>query len=262
MMKHISVLLFFLFSGGVIYSQDYQLLLTLTCSGKFTTDPIGNSYIYNKGDITKYNKEGYETARYSTREFGDITYVDASNPLKVLVVFREFSKAVVLDASLAANATIDLTFPGIPYVNVICSSRETGYWITDPVMKQIRKINDQLSIVADGTPYRQVTVSEIDPMYLVDSGDWIVLVARGYGLLVFDRFGTYYKTVQVIPDAPVQASGDEILFKEGTGMVKISIRTGKTDKFLLPENHTDDVCRVEGNRIFIKSMNTLKIYGY
>ncbi len=238
------------------------MLLTITCTGNFTTDPIGNSYIYSKGDITKYNKEGFETARYSTRDFGDITYVDATNPMKILVVFKEFSKAVVLDASLAPNATIDLSFPGIPYVNVICSSREQGYWITDPVMKQIRKINDQLSIIADGTPYRQVTSSEIDGIYLVDSGDWIVLVARGYGLMVFDRFGTYFKTIQMLPDMPVQANGDDILYKENNGMVKISIRTGKISRFLLPENHLNDACRVEGNRIFIKTLNTLKIYSY
>ena len=262
-MKKLLLVLLLLVHQSYVYSQDYKLLLTISCNaGKFTTDPLGNSYVYQKGDITKYNTDGYESARYSTREFGDITYVDATNPLKILVLFREFSKAVILDASLAPSSEFNLSFPGIPYINVICSSREEGYWIADPVAKQLRKINDQLSVVADGTPYRQVTVSEIEVLYMVDSGNWLVMVAKGYGALIFDRFGTYYKTYSMVPDVPIQANGDEILYKENNGMVKIDIRTGKVSNFLLPENHIDDAGRVEGNRIFLKTLNSLKIYSY
>jgi len=246
-----------------VAGQDYQLVYTIPFNyGKFTTDPIGNCYIYSKGDITKFNPDGLETARYSSRDFGDISFVDATNALKIVVVFKEFSKAVILDAALAPQATIDLSFPGIPYVNVICSSRESGYWIVDPIGKQIRKLNDQLSIVIDGTPFRQVSGSEIEPLILIDSGNWLVLNTNGNGLLIFDRFGTYYKTIMDVPPVQFQANGHDLLYKDGTGMVKIDIRSGKTDRFLLPENKEDDRCRVEGNRIFIKSLNTLKIYTY
>lgn len=261
-MKNLLAVFFFL-SVNTLPAQDYVLLHTIPFAfGNFTTDPLGNCYIFSKGDISKFNTDGIETARYSSREFGDITYVDATNSLKVLVVFKDFSKAVVLDASLAPQATVDLSFPDIPFVNVICTSRESGFWIVDPVAKQIRKINDQLTIVQEGTPFRQISVNEMEANYMTDSGDWLIVNATGYGLLVFDRFGTYFKTIPDIYDVLFQASGDDLLFKASNGMMKQDIRTGKTDHFLLPENNLTDLCRVEGNRIFLKSQNTLKIYSY
>jgi len=262
-MKSQLIFLFLLFFSAQLPAQEYKLLVTIPCTGgTFTTDPLGNCYIFIKGDIFKFNTDGLETARFSSREYGDISYVDASNPLKILVVFKEFSTAVVLDASLSPHATIDLSFPGIPYVNVICTSREDGYWIVDPVAKQVRKINDQLAIVLDGTPFRQVSDNEIESLYLVDSGNWLVMNKTGFGVLIFDRFGTYYKTINDIPAVPVQAMGHEIMYKEKSGMMKLDITTGKTDHFLLPENSQEDACRVEGNRIFLKSTNSLKIYSY
>ncbi len=83
-----------------------------------------------------------------------------------------------------------------------------------------------------------------------------------YGVLIFDRFGTYFKTIPGIPVTRIQASGHELLYKENTGMVKMDLRTGATDKFLLPENGEGDYSRVEGNRIFLKTQNLLKIYTY
>ena len=263
-MKSVFLALSFLLVSANIHAQEYKLVHTVSCSAdaSFTTDPIGNFYIYIKGDITKFNSDGIETARYSSREYGDISYVDATNSLKVLVVFKEFSKAILLDAALSPQATMDLSFPGIPYVNFICTSRESGYWIVDPVSKQIRKINDQLAIVLDGTPFRQVSSHEMEPFQLTDSGNWLIMNTTGFGLLVFDRFGTYYKTIQDIPAIPVQASGHELLYKVNDAMIKLDIRTGQSNHFLLPENKEDDICRVEGNHIFLKSQNLLKIYSY
>ncbi|MDQ3049517.1 MAG: hypothetical protein M3Q95_01385 [Bacteroidota bacterium] len=262
-MKFITLVLScFLVSFGLT-AQNYNLVLSIPIEGSdFTTDPLGNCYIYSKGDVTKFNTDGIETGRFSTREFGDISLVDATNPLKILIVFREFSTAIVLDASLSPQATIDLSFPGVPYVNVIATSREDGYWIVDPVAKQIKKINDQLAIVSDGTPFRQVSSEEIEAKYLVDSGDWLIIQGGTYGVLIFDRFGTYFKTIPGIPVTRIQASGHELLYKENTGMVKMDLRTGATDKFLLPENGEGDYSRVEGNRIFLKTQNLLKIYTY
>ena len=262
-MKNFCILLVLLCIPVCLMGQDYKLKLTLSVSAaNFTTDPIGNLYVYDKGDITKYNVDGREIARFSTREFGNITYLDASNPLKVVAIFKEFSKAIILDASLAEQARIELSFPGIPFVNVICSSREQGYWIVDPVAKQIKKMNDQLQITQEGTPLRQITDQEMSPDFMIDSGNWLVVHADGYGLMVFDRFGTYYKTIAVQPPGIIQAAGHDILFKDKTGMVKVDIKTGKIDHFLLPDNNPDDLARVEGNRIFIKTENSIKIFTY
>lgn len=259
---YISILLL-IFQITITTAQNYtQTAEIQNFEGNFTTDPLGNVYLFSKGDITKFSPEGIETGRFSTREFGDITHIDATNPMKVLVVYADFSKAIVLDASLGKNAVIDLSFLNVQPVKVICSSRENGYWLYDPVDTRLERITDQLEVAIEGTPFRQISTEQIAPLYLYDSGNWLIMSASNFGFLIFDRFGTYYKTIDQLSDARFQANGDEILFKDQEKMTQLNIKKGITQNFLLPENDPEDQCRVEGKHIFLKRKNILKIFSY
>jgi len=262
-MRYLFVLIIFLLVNVDSRSQEYQLKAEIPIpEGLFTTDPMGNVLVYHKGDITKFSPLGMELARFSTREIGDISHVDASNPQKILVVFSDFSKAVILDAFLGRSASFDLTFDGIQLVKVICSSRESGFWYFDPAEKKLKKIDDQLNVTIEGTPLRQVTDEPVDPSLLYDSGNWLIMNAPDYGFLIYDRFGTYFKSLKPSGQGAFQAINDEILFKENDKMCSLNIKTGVHKHFILPENEANDTCRVEGQRIFLLQKNILKIFSF
>jgi hypothetical protein len=234
-------------------------------SGKFTTDPIGNLYLYHKGDLTRFTPEGLETNKYSRRDYGDIGYVDALNPMKVLVVYPEFSRAVVLDASLSQQSDIHLSFQGIPYVRLVCLSRESGFWFYDPMGRKLIHMNDQLDFIAEGTPLYQVSDHKIEqePTFLSDSGDWLILYIPGHGILVFDRYGTYFKTIReegVLKN--IRAFGNDVIWQHQSGMTRYNIKTGASSSMTLPPDLPDIDCRVEGNRMYIRSGDVLKIYSF
>lgn len=262
-MRYLILLIIFVCVNVDSRSQEYLLKAEIPVpEGFFTTDPMGNVLVYNKGDITKFSPLGMELARFSTREFGDISHVDASNPQKILVIFSDFAKAVILDASLGRNASFDLTFDGIQLVKVICGSRESGYWYFDPAEKRLKKIDDQLNVTIEGTALRQVTDEPVEPSLLYDSGKWLIMNAPEYGFLIYDRFGTYFKTLSPSGPGSFQAINDEILFKEGEKMCSLNIKTGVHKHFILPENEANDACRVEGQRIFLLQKNILKIFSF
>lgn len=259
------IILFMLLSvfGSTAFAQNYILDATIEpFSGGFTTDYLGNIFRYTSGDVIKYNSEGFQTGIYSSREFGDISFVDATNPMKVLVVYQEFSKAVILDNSMSANSSFNLRLEGTPTISLICTSRDIGFWIFDPQAKQLKKVNDQFSVIAEGTNLRQVTDTDLKPERILDSGNWVILFAAGYGYMVFDRYGTYYKTIRTESGGDFQVSNDELIFKEGDKMRITDIKTGKVQMFLLPQNNSEDRCRVESKRIYIQQVNALKIYSY
>jgi len=244
-------------------SQDYLPVITIEpFSGNFTTDHLGNIFQYISGDVFMYNLNGKITGTYSSREYGDISYIDATNPMKLLVVFEKFSKAVILDNSMSANTTFNLSLEGIPVISLICTARDGGFWIFDPLSKQLKKINDQMVVTAEGTNLRQVTDIDLIPRRILDTGNWIIMYAADYGFLIFDRYGTYYKTIKSTTANDFQVSSDEIIFKEDREMKFTEIQTGKTRTFILPENTSNDACRVESKRIYVKQLNTLKIYSY
>lgn len=263
MRKALFLLLMFSSVVKSSYSQNYILGVTLEpFKGGFTTDYLGNIFRFTSGDVVKYDLNGNQTGIYSSREYGDISYVDATNPMKVLVVFNEFSKAIVLDNSMSANISFNLMMPGIPHISLICTSRDAGYWIFDPQAKQLKKLNEQFTVTIEGTNLRQVTDSDVVPQRILDSGNWVILFAENYGYLIFDRYGTYYKTIKTNASGDFQVSNDEIVYKEGDKMIMTDIKTGRVRSFLLPENSPGDKCRVESKRIYIQQLNSLKIYSF
>jgi len=247
-----------------VLAQNYTLVVVIdSFPGKFTTDYLGNVFHYTSGGISRFDSEGIKTGIFSSREFGDVSSVDATNPMKILVVFDKFSKAVVLDNSMSANTSFDLSLPGIPAFSLICTSHEGGFWIFDPSEKTLKKINDQLVVTATGTSLRQVTETDLMPDRILDSGNWLVLYASGYGFLVFDRYGTYFKSVKTGTSVrDFQVNNDDIIYKEDDIIKMVDIRNNRIKTYLLPSNDQSDACRVESKHIYIQHLNTLKIYSY
>ena len=76
----------------------------------FTVDNLGNLYLVNNtGQIKKVSPTGDSIAVFNNvRQYGKIYEMDVTNPLKVLLYFRDFGTIVVLDRFLSTRSTIDL----------------------------------------------------------------------------------------------------------------------------------------------------------
>lgn len=245
-------------------AQEYVLKIRFeNFTGRFTTDPLGNVYQWSGGDIFRYNSDGQQTASYSSRNYGDITYVDATNPMKILVVYDTYSKALLLDAKLTANVTIELNQPGGSLIRWICLSRQEGYWVFDPVVQTVRKLNDQLQYTLEGTPLHSFTTAEVQIQGIFDTGRWIVLDAGAQGIIIFDRFGTWVRTIPVKVSTGLQVRGpNELMYKEENSVVIYDIQKGTATGFALPQNDPLDSVRVDGGHIFLFKPPILEIYSY
>jgi hypothetical protein len=80
---------------------------TLHCikvkSAFFTTDNIGNIYTVNGDQISKFSPNGDLLKIYSNKKLGKISSVDASNPLRIVVYYKDFARVVLLDSQLSEN---------------------------------------------------------------------------------------------------------------------------------------------------------------
>lgn len=262
-MRYLLLVLIILY-GFPSLAQVYTLKTRLEdFTGRFTTDPLGNVYRWSGGDLYRYDSDGQQTASFSSRDFGDITYVDAANPMKILVVYETFSKALLLDAKLSANINFDLGQPGGALIHWICLSREEGYWVFDPVSQSVKKLNDQLQTTLEGTPLSSITAEGVQIQGLFDTGRWIVLDAARQGIIILDRFGTWFKTIPVRSTSGLQVRGpDELMYKDGNSVIIYDIQKGRGTGFALPPNGPEDVVRVDGGRIFLLKPPILEIYSY
>ena len=106
------LLIYFIALPGFSQSDtSFQLLKVLKGDiVNFTVDNLDNIYILNsRNQIKKYNASGDSVAIFNdVKKFGKATLVDVSNPLKVVLYYKDFATVVMLDRFLNVLNTIDL----------------------------------------------------------------------------------------------------------------------------------------------------------
>lgn len=157
----------------------------------FTTDNLGNIYLLNSSNqIKKVNEKGDSIAVYNdVRRFGKISSIDASNPLKVLVYYKDFSTVVVLDRLLNVRNTINLRKQNILQVKAISISYDNNIWLYDELDSKIKKIDDNGRLLLESNDFRQVYKTVPSPTNIYDSDGQLYLYDLKKGLLVYDYYG-------------------------------------------------------------------------
>jgi hypothetical protein len=92
----------------------------------------------------------------NVRKFGKVHSIDVSNPLKVLLYYKDFSSIVVLDRLLSARSTIVLRRKNILDVTAIGQSFDNNIWVFDAFDNKLKKIDDEGNILLETPDLRQV----------------------------------------------------------------------------------------------------------
>lgn len=157
----------------------------------FTTDNLGNIYLLTAtNQLKKLNAKGDSMAVYNDiKRFGKIGSVDATNPLKVLVYYKDFSTIVVLDRLLQVRNTIDLKQLNLYQVTALTSSYDNNIWLYDELESKLKKIDDHGKVLLESTDFRQVFDVVPSPQVMYDRDGQLYLYDTLKGLFVFDYYG-------------------------------------------------------------------------
>ena len=173
----------------------------------FTTDNLGNIYLLNENNqVKKIDENGDSLAVYNdVRRYGKIHAIDASNPLKVLVFYKEFSTIVVLDRLLNVRNTIDLRKQNMLQVSAVTSSYDNNIWLFDELESKLKKIDDNGRVINESVDLRQAMDKAPVPQSLFDRDGMLYLYDSTKGLMVFDYYGALKQThtLPVIHDLQV-----------------------------------------------------------
>ncbi len=184
------------------------IFLSLNCFSQFKSDFKGKlletdqfGYYYEVGDteIKKFTKEGEIYRTYSNNVLGVIANVDVSNPYKVLVYFRDFTKMLILDNFLTPTTdVIDLTEINLDETTLVCRSYNDGTWYYNPVKFELIRKNQELVTTNTSGNLANLLNKNIQPNFLLEYNNKVYLNDTTNGILVFDMYGTYLKTIPVL----------------------------------------------------------------
>jgi len=159
----------------------------------FTVDNIGNLYLLlQNGQLKKINPNGDSVAVYNNvRRFGQPYSLDVSNPLKVLLYFKDFGTVVILDRLLNSRSVLDLRAQHLLQVNAIGQSYDNNIWIFDGLENKLKKIGDDGKLLDQTTDLRQVFDSTPSPQFILDQDQSVYLYDSLMGVYVFDYYGGF-----------------------------------------------------------------------
>lgn len=216
-------------------------------------DVLNNLYLITPtNQLKKINANGDSVAEFNdVKKFGNPTLVDVTNPLKVLLYYKNFSSVVILDRLLSQRNTINFRQQGIFSVRAIATSYDNNIWLFDEQDFKLKKIDEQGKVLQESTDWRQLMNDVPLPGTIIDANNFVYLYDAAKGFYIFDHYGTYKNNLPFLNWENVSISGNRLAGFSGKKYFTYELESLNLKSYNLPSSF--------GSFSSIRSMNG-KIY--
>jgi hypothetical protein len=261
-------LLFVIESTAVYAGNDTTLHLKnqKTIGGSYTnfyTDNFGNIFLVSKTDqVKKLNQNLDSVAVFNdVRRYGNIYSLDVSNPLKILVYYRDFTTALVLDRFLKLLNTVDLRRYGILQAKAVAQSYDNNYWVFDELDNTLKKIDDNGNVLLQSADFRILFPEPYNPSYIIDDDGLLYLYDEKRGWLLFDYYGAYKQHIDLLNWKDVQVTHGNLLGRDSVFFYSSGIKSLAELKLRGDINFSNAI-KIQRtlNNLFVLDQNGLSVY--
>ena len=160
-----------------------------------SVENLENIYIISECDqFIKYNREGDSVGVYNqSKRFGKLHSIEVTNPLKILLFYKDFSTIVILDRFLSERSSIDLRKIDILQATAVSLSYDNNIWIFDAIDNRLKKIDDQGNRLLQTEDLRGIFPKPINPVKIINQNNVVYLFDPTEGVYLFDHFGSFLR---------------------------------------------------------------------
>ncbi|MFP5041108.1 hypothetical protein [Parasediminibacterium sp. JCM 36343] len=173
-----------------------QLQLTQSLKGSYTdfaVDNLGNIFLVTQANqIKKLNSYLDSIAIFNdSKLYGDIFSIDVSNPLRVLVYYKDYTTILMLDKQLNNRNTIDLRQQNIFQARAIAQSYDNNIWVFDEIDNKLKKIDESGNVLLETPDFRLLFDGGYTPKNIIDINGLLYLYQPKAGWKIFDYYGGF-----------------------------------------------------------------------
>jgi hypothetical protein len=246
---------------------EYRMVANIPTTAYYlTTDNLGNAYVMtNSHDLNKYKSDGSYLTTQNFKASGLMTSVDVSNTLQVNLFYKALNKVIILDNVLAFRGEVQLRNLGIIQATACARSFDNGLWVFDASDLLLKKIDKDLKQITEQSANVRLLVEKgttLAPDFIVDDASRVYVNNPETGILVFDIFAQYIKTIPLKGLNHFQVNGQELIYYKDGKLYSYNLRTSIQTTRELPD--TTDVldARLEKDRLYLLKKNGLTLYAY
>jgi hypothetical protein len=242
------------FTSGKIITGDFQY---------FTADNLDNIYLIdNINQLKKINNNGDSVGVFNeVRKYGKLSCIDATNPLKTILYYKNFSTILVLDRFLDIINVINLRKQNIINVKAITASYDNNIWIFDEGDGRLKKIGEDGTVLSETIDFRTIFDTIPSPTEIMDRDGFVYLYDPNNGFYIFDYYGSFKNKIPFL-----HWSNPEVFGKTLYGFGDSCIYQYKTGSFDLKQYPLPQDClnylqiKVVNNKMYILQQGKLKEY--
>lgn len=230
----------------------------------FTVDNLDNIYLLNsRNQLKKLNANGDSAAVFNdVKKYGKATLVDVSNPLKILLYYKDFATIVVLDRFLNIRNSIDLRKQNILQVKAIGQSYDNKIWLYDELDNKLKKIDEDGKLLQETPDFRLLLGKAITPLKIFDESRFVYIYDSTHGVYVFDYFGALKNNIMIQHWQNFKVSGPFIYGSRNDTVFRYEIKTFQLDEWKMPTALlSSKAFNFTGTRLYAQKNDGIEIYS-
>ncbi|MGB4770908.1 MAG: hypothetical protein WBP58_05595 [Chitinophagaceae bacterium] len=245
-----------------------DLPVTRTAPGAyaaFTADNLGNLYLLSKeNQLKKLNVKGDSMGVFNdVRRYGKLYSINAANPLRTLLYYKDFRTVVVLDRLMNPVNVIDLRKQNMFQVRAVAPAYDNNVWIFDEQESKLKKVDEEGKVVLETPDLRLVLQEALSPTRLFDQNGYVYAYDPERGMFIFDYYGAMKNKLTLLHWDDVQVIGSEIIGRKEGKVLQYIPGTLDIKETVIPsrfQQYKDIFITPQG--IYVLEESGVKLYSF
>jgi hypothetical protein len=236
------------------------LLASIKVEGnQVNSDPVENFYISTNTSIWKTSSQNNQSFIYDSKKSGNITLIDAGDPMKVLVFYKDLSLITFLDNFMAETSfNISLMDFGLDQAEVVCKSLNNGIWVYDTKQDKLVKISSALKVEMEILNVQRIIGEAFSPKQMMERTSGLYLNDPMKGIYVFDNYGSFLRKIPELNISKFNVIENTIAFRQANDINTLNTRTLEFNKIYSDSIMTD--FSINEKKLYILNADSLHIY--
>ncbi|MEX1192405.1 MAG: hypothetical protein WED10_05150 [Brumimicrobium sp.] len=263
MIRLVIVLTLFFIAHPSLSQSTWKLMSTYKSENiiSWDVDPMGKVIVAESGDVLKKLDTSFLIQfSQSSKNFGEISKIDAGHSLKSLVFSENQQQVGFIDNTLTFQEGIkDLSEEDISYAIDVCYSGQTNrYWVFDADNSRLVLLDNSRPSNTEINNLASITKAP-EPTSIFESHNQLIMLYEGIGVYVFDYYGTLIRFIDDPKANAIHISKDYLYFIEENKMIRLNLRNLNKISLDLPIENIIDF-RVLEQYIFFRTSEGIKKY--
>ena len=258
-MKNILIIISIL----IFSSTPDALILKKKKEGNFiavSTDDFGYIYLTNKDkNLIKCSSNLDSLYTFESKNL-KVDLVAPQNALKILVLDKNLNNVVFLDKTLSPTSEeISLNDFELPLVEAIAMSRDNNFWLYDTDAQELKKFNTKFNQITTSGNLLNIVNETWFPFLLKEKGEKVYLADSTRGIMEFDFFGGYLRTLPFLVKNNFNIVEDNLLWIENDSLIIQDMLLPNKKQIALPVKNIIDF-DYSNQHILLLTKEKLHIY--